>query len=86
MVLGPLAARRNRRDQREIRRIEQLDPVFATRLQATLANYDSADAWRALAACVALYCDLRQDQPPQIPRTGAEQAVRSWVSKEVAAR
>lgn len=86
MVLGPLAARRQRRDQREIRRIEQLDPGFATRLQATLATYDTDDIWRALKACIDLYSELRQDQPPASPRTSAELAVRDWVSREASAR
>ena len=80
MVLGPLAARRHDRNQRAIRRIEQLDPDFATRLQSTLAGYDTDEIWRALQACVDLYCDLRADQPPPTPRNSAEHAVRTWVA------
>lgn len=67
MVLGPLAARRRGRHQRAIRRVEQLDPAFANRLNATLATDDTQDIWRALEACMKLYCDLRCDQPPPVP-------------------
>jgi hypothetical protein len=81
MVLGPLAARRQSRNQREVRRIEQLDPAFARKLRSTLASYDTREAWRALDACVVLYCELRSDEPPATPRTSAEHAVRTWLSE-----
>ena len=79
MVLGPLAARRQGRHQRAVRRVEQFDPAFAGQLQATLANYDTQDIWRALEACMDLYCDLRRDLPPPVPRVAAEVAVRTWI-------
>ena len=60
--------------------LARIDPDFAKRLQSTLAGYDADEIWRALQACVDLYCDLRADQPPPMPRTSAEHAVRAWVA------
>jgi predicted nucleotidyltransferase len=82
MVLGPLAARRRGRNQREIRRIEQADPEFALRLNATVASANSDQLWSALNAAIELYCDLRDDNPPADPRMAAEQVVRSWIAAE----
>ncbi len=81
-VLGPLAARRRGRNQREVRRIESADPAFAERLRATLATYDHASAWSALGAAIDLYVDLRRDEPPPHPNADAERAVRAWIAAE----
>ncbi|MCE9523420.1 MAG: nucleotidyltransferase domain-containing protein [Alphaproteobacteria bacterium] len=86
MVLGPLAARRKGRDQNAIRRIETIDPDFASRLQATASLYDSEQAWSALFAAIDLYLELRADKPPSIIHASAEQAVRTWIAEERKAR
>jgi hypothetical protein len=82
MVLGPLAARRRGQNQREIRRVEQVDPKFALRLNATVTSSNADELWLALSAAIDLYCDLRRDQPPSNPNVAAERAVRSWIATE----
>lgn len=82
MVLGPLAARRRGQNQREMRRVEQADPNFAERLGATVAPPNAGALWSALSVAVDLYCDLRRDQPPPLPKSDAERAVRSWIAFE----
>jgi predicted nucleotidyltransferase len=82
MVLGPLAARRRGHNQREMRRVEQVDPTFAAQLHATVAPPNAAELWSALSAAIAIYSDLRRDQPPPYPKAEAERAVRSWIAVE----
>ena len=82
LVLGPLAARRHGRNQREVRRIEEIDPAFAARLRATIAAHDRKAAWSALDAAIALYLDLRADQPPASLKIDVERAVRAWIAAE----
>lgn len=82
MVLGPLAARRNGRDQNAIRRIEAIDPDFAARLHATLSLYDREQAWSALFAAMDLYLELRADAPPARLDAAAQEAVRAWIAAE----
>jgi predicted nucleotidyltransferase len=82
LVLGPLLARRHGRDQREVRRIEALDPEFAARMRATVSGLDRDEAWAALDAAMALYVDLRADTPPPTPHANAERVVRAWIEAQ----
>lgn len=69
-VLGPLLHRRAQRSQRGVRRIERLDPAGAAGLADTLAEFSGRSVAKALSAAVALYLELRADQPPVAPVPG----------------
>ena len=82
LVLGPLLARRHGRNQREIRRIETLDPEFAARMRATICGLDRDEAWAALHAAMTLYVELRADALPPTLHVKAERAVRAWIEAQ----
>ncbi len=66
-ILGPLICRRAGKDQRGVRRLEMLDPDVTENLAATVALHDKASVKDALRAAIALYLDLRTDDPGLIP-------------------
>lgn len=64
-VLGPMLMRRAGRDQRGVRRIETLlDVAEIKALRELNAGHDAGDIRKALKAAMALYLDLRGDDPP----------------------
>jgi hypothetical protein len=78
-VLGPLIARSRGRDQRGVRRLEQLAPELQDRLQETLGSAEKASLKRAYLAAIALYRDLRAGAVPDNLRISRENAVCRFV-------
>jgi hypothetical protein len=64
-VLGPMLHRRAGLPQRGVRRIESMAKQSGAALAATVATHDPAAVRAALLAAIALYLNLRQDDPPQ---------------------
>ncbi|HWM88815.1 MAG TPA: nucleotidyltransferase domain-containing protein [Kofleriaceae bacterium] len=69
-VLGPLLLARAGHTPNRVRRIEQRVPDSVGALRETVSAHDRADCGRAMKAAVALYRELRADQP--ITRSQAE--------------
>ncbi|MGY0660054.1 nucleotidyltransferase domain-containing protein [Bordetella bronchiseptica] len=63
-VLGPMLHRRAGRPQRGVRRIETLAEEAGAQLAATAPGPDKASVRAALLAAIALYVELRADEPP----------------------
>ncbi|WP_319498543.1 hypothetical protein [uncultured Cohaesibacter sp.] len=66
-ILGPLICRRAGRNQRGVRRLEMLDLDVLANLSSTVALHDRVSVTNALHAAIALYLDLRADDPSLIP-------------------
>jgi len=73
LALGPLIALRDGRPAAGVRRLEQLAPLDAQRLAATIGDHTPAGGLAALRAAVAVYRDLR-DVADVERRTAAEEA------------
>jgi len=74
-VLGPMLLRRHGRDQRGVRRIEQLGPEVVAALQMTHPDYEAKSVSVALKASAALYLELRSDAPPDRITPGMPEAL-----------
>lgn len=75
-VLGPLLLARAGHTPNGVRRIEQWVPGAVDALGQTIASHDRADCGRAVRAAVALYRDLRGDQPITRRAEAEAEAVR----------
>lgn len=78
-VLGPLALIAVGAQPNGVRKIEQLAPEYAARLEATIAVHDRAACLTALEACVRLYDDLRATS--LMPDAGARDATLAYLAK-----
>jgi hypothetical protein len=74
-VLGPMLLRRHGRDQRGVRRIEQLGPEVVAGLQMTHPDYDAKSVSVALKASAMLYLELRGDAAPSVVTAGMPEAL-----------
>lgn len=79
-VLGPMLHRRAGSPQRGVRRIEQVAAQLGGPLAATVATHGEESVRTALLAAIALYVDLREDQPPHDPVSQMPQALLDYVS------
>jgi hypothetical protein len=80
-ILGPMSSRNSGRDQRGVRRVEQLAPEFARALGETLCRHDSADVLRAFTRTMELYRQMRAAHPPANAREEREQAVVDYLKQ-----
>lgn len=78
-VLGPLLHRRAGLPQRGVRRIESMSQQASEQLAATVATHDPTSVRAALLAAIALYVELRQDDPPQGPVSEMPQALIEYI-------
>lgn len=80
-VLGPLLYRRAGKNQRGVRRLETLALDEQGMLAATVATNDAASVKRAIEACIAIYMDLRADDPPSLPTEAMPKLLRDFIDK-----
>lgn len=80
-VLGPLLYRRAGKNQRGVRRIETLGLDKQGMLAATMATNDAASVKSAIGACIAIYMDLRSDEPPSQPTEAMPELLRDLIDK-----
>ncbi len=80
-VLGPLICRRAGKDQRGVRRLEMLEHDVAGKLSATVARHDKASVKSALRAAIALYLDLRADDPGLTPTRDMPQLLNEMLEQ-----
>lgn len=83
-VLGPMIARRAGKDQRGVRRIEQIDPEMAKRMESTISDYSRAECAAAIRATIELYRELRGDDPPPNLSEHAEAQVIAFIEDVIA--
>jgi len=83
-VLGPMLCRRAGLDQRGVRRLETHAADADSRLALTVAGHSSAAVRQAIHASMALYLDLRQDQPPDAAAAGMPAALETLYPKHAA--
>ncbi len=50
-------------------------------LAATVATNDAASVKRAIEACIAIYMDLRADDPPSLPTEAMPKLLRDFIDK-----
>lgn len=79
-VLGPMLHRRAGRPQRGVRRLELSPGPASGQLAATVATHEEPSVRSALLAAIALYLDLRNDQPPRDPVGHMPQALLDYLS------
>lgn len=79
-VLGPMLHRRTGLPQRGVRRIERMAKQTSEQLAATVPAYEEASVRAALLAAIALYVDLREDEPPPDPVSQMPQALLDYMS------
>ena len=79
-VLGPLLHRRAGLPQRGVRRIERMAKQNSEQLAVTVPTYEEASVRAALLAAIALYVDLREDEPPQDPVSQMPQSLLDYMS------
>jgi hypothetical protein len=60
-VLAPMRKRQQGVLQFGLRRLEQYDPEFSSRLKKTIASYDRQSCLEAMDAFVEIYRDLRSN-------------------------
>ena len=75
-VLGPLLSLQEGRDQRGVRRLEQLSPAGAEALTATLATHERNEVLLALRETVHLYESWR---PADTPVSPASEPVKAFI-------
>ncbi|ERI14295.1 nucleotidyltransferase domain-containing protein [Brucella intermedia] len=78
-VLGPLLYRRAGKNQRGVRRIEALGLDEQGMLAVTVATNDASSVRRAIEACIAIYIDLRSDDPPSHPTRAMPALLRDFL-------
>ena len=80
-VLGPMLHRRAGGRQRGVRRIEAIAGNAGAQLASTVPSPDKASVHAALLAAIALYVELRADQPPSEPVSHMPEALYDYVNK-----
>jgi len=80
-VLGPLLHRRAGRPQRGVRRIEWLAGAASELLADTVPEHERESVRSALLAAVALYADLRNDEPPLAPVDRMPDALLDYINE-----
>jgi len=83
-VLGPMIARRAGAEQRGVRRIEQIAPELAKRMESTVGDYSRAGCAAAARATIELYRELRRDELPPNLSEQAEAQVIAFVEDVIA--
>jgi len=84
-VLGPMLHRRAGRPQRGVRRIETLAGASGEQLADTVATHEEESVRSALLAAIALYVDLRKDEPPHDPVAQMPDALHNYIGDGVKA-
>jgi hypothetical protein len=82
-VLGPMLHRRAGRPQRGVRRMEGMDGLASEQLAHTLATHDAMSVRTALLAAIALYVDLRSDQPPREMVREMSEALFNYLNENI---
>lgn len=80
-VLGPMLHRRAGCPQRGVRRIEKVAGQLGGQLAATVPTHEEESVRSALLAAIALYVELREDEPPRDPVRQMPQALLDYVGK-----
>lgn len=78
-VLGPMLHRRAGRPQRGVRRIEALGGPCLESLATTVPAVAASPVREAFLVAVAMYLDLRADDPPQRTTPGMPEAIRRYL-------
>ncbi|CCN21975.1 putative plasmid-related protein [Bordetella bronchiseptica 1289] len=82
-VLGPMLHRRAGRPQRGVRRIEAVAGEAGAQLAAAVPGPDKDSVRAALLAAIALYVELRTDEPPSEVVSGMPEALYDYVGRHV---
>ncbi|OZI43964.1 hypothetical protein [Bordetella genomosp. 4] len=84
-VLGPMLHRRAGQRQRAVRRIETVAGDSGAQLATTVPTSDKASVHAALLAAIALYVELRADEPPSEAVSHMPEALYDYVSRHAGA-
>jgi hypothetical protein len=79
-VLGPMLHRRAGRPQRGVRRIEMATGPASEQLVRTVPVHEKTSVRSALLAAIALYIELREDDPPRDRVRSMPEALQRYIS------
>ncbi|MHA6766603.1 hypothetical protein [Sphingobium ummariense] len=80
-VLGPLLYRRAGLNQRGVRRLEAMGLDAQNRLAATVARHDASSVKEAIEASIAIYLDLRSDDPSLVATKAMPALLRDFIEQ-----